>query len=212
MIGDETRREVASELRALDVSDIEVDGRIIDSPKYVGLLLMRMLEAVCDYRYGLHYFPAFFSAQAVLELFADLIDHKMVELPKDADGREIPLDTRVLYSEDGVLRNVRFFCYHVGCTEGCKWVVAFENGVERLTSQMHITPSDSWEKLEEDIQKVAETDDTCAYFGNQGKSCDGCPAVDIPDLCLVVILRDVLRRAKALAECDAKKAKMEGTR
>ena len=74
MIGDETRREVASELRALDVSDIEVDGRIIDSPKYVGLLLMRMLEAVCDYRYGLHYFPAFFSAQAVLELFADLID------------------------------------------------------------------------------------------------------------------------------------------
>lgn len=74
MIGDETRREVAKELRALDVSDIEVDGCIIDSPKYVELLLMRMLEAVCDYRDGLHYFPAFFSAQAVLELFADLID------------------------------------------------------------------------------------------------------------------------------------------
>lgn len=74
MIGDETRRKVAAELRALDVSDIEVDGRIIDSPKYVGLLLMRMLEAVCDYRDGLHYFPAFFSAQAVVELFADLID------------------------------------------------------------------------------------------------------------------------------------------
>ena len=74
MIGDETRREVAAELRALDVSDIEVDGRIIDSPKYVGLLLMRMLEVVCDYRDGLHYFPAFFSARTVVELFADLID------------------------------------------------------------------------------------------------------------------------------------------
>lgn len=74
MIGDETRRKVAAELRALDVSDIEVDGHIIDSPKYVGLLLMRMLEVVCDYRDGLHYFPAFFSAQAVVELFADLID------------------------------------------------------------------------------------------------------------------------------------------
>ena len=80
IIGDETRRKVAAELRALDVSDIEVDGHIIDSPKYVGLLLMRMLEAVCDYRYGLHYFPAFFSAQAVLELFADLIDRPTCQM------------------------------------------------------------------------------------------------------------------------------------
>lgn len=74
MVTDNQRREVAQELRALDVSDIEVDGRIIDSPKYVGLLLMRMLDAACDYRDGLHYFPGFFSARAVVELFADLID------------------------------------------------------------------------------------------------------------------------------------------
>lgn len=68
------RREVAARLRALDMSDIEVDGCIIDSPEYVGLLLMRMLDVVCDYRDGLHYFPGFFSARAVVELFADLID------------------------------------------------------------------------------------------------------------------------------------------
>lgn len=75
-----------------------------------------------------------------------------IELPKDAEGREIPLDTRVLYSEDGVLRNVRCFCYHVGCTGGCKWVVAFENGVERLTSQMHITPPDSLERIADELK------------------------------------------------------------
>lgn len=74
MINDEKRSEVAQKLRALDMSDIEVDGCIIDSPKYVGLLLMRMLDAACDYRDGLHHFPGFFSAQAVVELFADLID------------------------------------------------------------------------------------------------------------------------------------------
>ena len=74
MITDEERREVAQKLRELDMSDIEVDGCIIDSPKYVGLLLMRMLDAACDYRDGLHHFPGFFSAQAVVELFADLID------------------------------------------------------------------------------------------------------------------------------------------
>lgn len=73
-ISDEERREVAKRLRELDVSDIEVDGCIIDSPKYVGLLLMRMLDAACDYRDGLHHFPGFFSARAVVELFTDLID------------------------------------------------------------------------------------------------------------------------------------------
>lgn len=74
MITDEKKRDVAQKLRELDMSDIEVDGCIIDSPKYVGLLLMRMLDAACDYRDGLHHFPGFFSAQAVVELFADLID------------------------------------------------------------------------------------------------------------------------------------------
>ena len=80
MITDEKKREVAQKLRALDMSDIEVDGCIIDSPKYVGLLLMRMLDAACDYRDGLHYFPGFFSAQAVVELFADLIDRQTCKI------------------------------------------------------------------------------------------------------------------------------------
>lgn len=80
MITDEKRREVAQKLRALDMSDIEVDGCIIDSPKYVGLLLMRMLDAACDYRDGLHHFPGFFSAQAVVELFADLIERPACEM------------------------------------------------------------------------------------------------------------------------------------
>ena len=74
MISDKQRREVARKLRALDMSDIDVDGCIIDSSKYVCLLLMRMLDVACDYRDGLHYFPGHFSAQAVVELFADLID------------------------------------------------------------------------------------------------------------------------------------------
>lgn len=90
MITDEKRREVAQKLRALDMSDIEVDGCIIDSPKYVGLLLMRMLDAACDYRDGLHHFPGFFSAQAVVELFADLIDSptcKMAECSIDNGSR-----------------------------------------------------------------------------------------------------------------------------
>ena len=80
MITDENRREVAQKLRELDMSEIEGDGCSIDSPKYVGLLLMRMLDAACDYRDGLHHFPGFFSAQAVVELFADLIDRTTCDM------------------------------------------------------------------------------------------------------------------------------------
>ena len=84
MITDDKKRDVAQKLRELDMSDIEVDGCIIDSPKYVGLLLMRMLDAACDYRDGLHHFPGFFSAQAVVELFADLIDRPTCRIIKSA--------------------------------------------------------------------------------------------------------------------------------
>lgn len=73
-IRDGGRREAAERLRALDVTDIEENGRIIDSPKYVGLLLMRILDKTCDYRPGLSHFPSYFSAQTVVALFADLID------------------------------------------------------------------------------------------------------------------------------------------
>ena len=71
---DDRRREVAQALRGLNVSDIEADGLILDGPTYFGLLLMRILDEANDYRPGLHYFPSHFSARAVVDLFADLID------------------------------------------------------------------------------------------------------------------------------------------
>ena len=89
MISDRERREAARELRAMDMTDIEENGCILDSPKYVGLLLMRMLDAACDYRPGLHYFPSHFSAQAVVELFADLIDRPTCRYMYDRVGDRI---------------------------------------------------------------------------------------------------------------------------
>lgn len=74
MITDKQRREAAAELRALDVSYIGFNGRIICSPKDAGLLLMNMLDVVFAHQDGLHYLPNFFSARAVAKLFADLID------------------------------------------------------------------------------------------------------------------------------------------
>ena len=85
MISDEERRAIARELRATDMADIEENGYILDSPKYVGLLFMRMLDKACDYRPGLHYFPDHFSAQAACDLFADLIDRPTCKMEEITD-------------------------------------------------------------------------------------------------------------------------------
>ena len=75
MISDTERREVAARLRAIDVSDLcDKDGFIIDSPDEHFILLLRIIEEICDYRDGLHYFPSHFQAKAVTELLADLIE------------------------------------------------------------------------------------------------------------------------------------------
>lgn len=93
-ITDRQRHEVAHKLRALDMSDIDVDGCIIDSSKYVCLLLMRMLDVACDYRDGLHYFPGHFSAQAVVKLFADLIDRPTCQNKQVVYNRTAPKEFR----------------------------------------------------------------------------------------------------------------------
>lgn len=87
-----------------------------------------------------------------------------VELPKDAEGREIPLDTRVLYDEEGNRRNVLRFTY-TPKRDLEKWDVVFTFGLIRQASAIFLNPPeqpDSWEKLEEDIRRIG-TDD-CTWF------------------------------------------------
>ena len=74
MISDKERREVARELRELDVSDIGDADNVVDAPEDVGLLFALMLEVANDYRPGLHYAMSHFKAKDAVELFADLID------------------------------------------------------------------------------------------------------------------------------------------
>ena len=45
-----------------------------------------------------------------------------IELPRDAEGREIPLDTKVLYGEVGKEFDVNYYEYSVRQTiQRCKW-------------------------------------------------------------------------------------------
>ena len=94
-----------------------------------------------------------------------------IELPKDTEGREIPLDTKVLYNEDGKSFDVNRFTYSVVQTmPGLKWGVVFMNCRYDYCSSFYLTPPeppDSWEKLEEDLGRVASCGEnstpTCAY-------------------------------------------------
>lgn len=45
----------------------------------------------------------------------------MIQLPKDADGREIPLDTKVLYGSGGTARNIVYWVYTVDSDLEKEW-------------------------------------------------------------------------------------------
>lgn len=107
----------------------------------------------------------------------------MIELPKDAEGREIPLDTKVLYNEDGKCFKVNRFTYSVVQTmPGLKWGVVFMDCRYDYCSSFYLTPPetpDSWEKLLADLKRGASRvhHPECAYFGRDENDCDQCEAV-----------------------------------
>lgn len=99
-----------------------------------------------------------------------------IELPKDAEGREIPLDTKLLYDKEGNPKEVSLFTY-APRSYSSGWNVVLVGGFERFASAMHLTPPDSWERLEEDLGRAAERDaitSQCRYF-NTTNRCVNCP-------------------------------------
>lgn len=96
-----------------------------------------------------------------LHELADRIDREMVELPRDKDGREVPLDTKELYDANGKKVNITsfaFFCDAYGywsywkahtpdtrCDDGMFYV-----------DGLHLTPPDSFERIADDIEAAED--------------------------------------------------------
>lgn len=120
-----------------------------------------------------------------------------VELPKDADGREIPLDTEVLYDKDGHPKDVSYFKY-APRNYSSGWNVVFVGGFERFASAMHLTPLDSWELLEEDLDRCIEESNLCMYY-NQNLDCNNC-AISGNETrgCTSIALEDIRERIRKL--------------
>ena len=128
-----------------------------------------------------------------------------IELPKDAEGREIPRNTEVLYDINGKKVHITSFTYSfdvVGLYGQWK-VFSFDISGEKdgmlPADSLYLTPPDSWEKLEEDLDRGANAlnYESCAYFGKSACDCSSCIA-DKGKTCERVVMRDILDRIRKL--------------
>lgn len=122
-----------------------------------------------------------------------------IELPKDAEGREIPLDTTVLYDKDGNEIEVSRYQYYpkVG---PCYWNLRSVKNKYYRTDEVYLTPSDSWERLLDDLGEAGDARyyEACAYF-HRDKDEDGC--ISCPggeDGCARIAMRDIADRIRKL--------------
>ncbi len=87
-----------------------------------------------------------------------------VPLPRDYEGREIPMNTEVLYDINGKKVHITSFKYSfdvIGLWGQWK-VFSFDIRGEKdgmlPADSLYLTPPDSWEKLEEDLDRCIEAD------------------------------------------------------
>nr|UWG78821.1 MAG: hypothetical protein [Bacteriophage sp.] len=124
----------------------------------------------------------------------------MIGLPGDADGCVIPLDTKVLYDECGNELKVSRYCCSVRqiIRERVSEAV-MSNTLTYCTSCLYITPPDSRDKPEEDLDGCVEESDPCRYFNKGGGDCSKCAGPD-SDTCgyTASVFKDIEKRIRRL--------------
>ncbi len=125
-----------------------------------------------------------------------------IELPKDAEGREIPLDTVALYDDDGNVHSIRRFIYTNDFDLNDKWMnswyVVTDDYKTAKSELMHLTKPDSWEKLEDDLDRCIEESNLCMYY-NQNLDCNNCTISGNESRgCTSIALEDIKMRIRML--------------
>ncbi len=123
-----------------------------------------------------------------------------VELPKDAEGREIPLDVEFLYNANG--ESVKPYSFTFRRYDGFCWEMNLVGAPTNLVydpKSFYLTTPDSWEKLLDDLDKAASKTycGTCTYFGKNPTDCDTCSIGDI-SACDSAAMRDIASRIRKL--------------
>ena len=124
-----------------------------------------------------------------------------IELPKDAEGREIPLDTVALYDDDGNVHSIRRFIYTNDFDLNDKWMNSWyvvTDDYKTAKSELHLTKPDSWEKLEDDLDRCIEESNLCMYY-NQNLDCNNCTISGNESRgCTSIALEDIKKRIRML--------------
>lgn len=127
---------------------------------------------------------------------------EMIRLPKDAEGREIPLDTSELFLDDGTKVSVKGFEYKYRSSDSFgAWFVKPSEYLNLNTSDVHLDPPDSWEKLLEDLGRGANAEyyQSCYYAHSNDLTCDKCQFyADSNGVCTRNVFDDVASRIKKL--------------
>lgn len=127
-----------------------------------------------------------------------------IPAPVDADGNVVPLTTRTLYDGEGYEHEVKEIALVRSETVGgFVWLAKQPDGVVLVPELLHLErpdTTDTWERLEEDIESMLREHSACYYFGHgQDIPCHACPADNLEKTCHAATARDILRRTKALA-------------
>lgn len=138
----------------------------------------------------------------------------IIEMPKDATGRQIPLDTKVLYNDRGVEYEVnRFmFGFDVSTHEAELTAESYGTGdmVYRLpVNSMHLERPDSLKQLAEDLNRVRDAHDErgkdyrdtpCDYDRDRGKYCNDCRLHnhEAGETCFEAMMDDIVSRVNRL--------------
>lgn len=129
-----------------------------------------------------------------------------IVLPKDAEGREIPLDTVALYDDSGNVYSIRRFIYTNDFDLNDKWLnswyVVTDDYKTAKSELMHLTKPDSWEKLEDDLDRCIEESNLCMYY-NQNLDCNNCTISGNESRgCTSIALEDIKKRIRMLRGVD----------
>ena len=142
-----------------------------------------------------------------------------IESPKDAEGREIPRNTEVMYDANGKKVHITSFTYK--CDVHGLWSqwkvfspdIRGEKDGMLPADSLYLTPHDSWERLEDDLDRAVETggagDESffqsmaCAYMNRGGEMCGDCKFWNkyVRD-CTKQMLEDVVSRIRKLRGDD----------
>lgn len=126
-----------------------------------------------------------------------------IELPKDAEGREIPLDTSELFISDGTMVHVlRFeYLYHTYDAHDAWFVYIERTSGEHMTLHaydVHLIQPESWKKLKDDLSRAASCGESstpaCTYTRQPCAVC----RFHSSENCTSAMCADILNRIREL--------------